>query len=560
MFVGRALTKHFVSWQLVHLCTSNEEIEILLMDVVCAPFVGAARFATHVHVGWFLCMRVRRRSHQPSSLTLRGRRVSSASVHLLCAMGSRRARGTSAGRGAGKGRAPPPTGRATVISRPDPGDRFPKFALAPYATATGSPFYLPQQLDEKRLLSLKNIAESRGPRNSEAACLRLGIALSEAAGVAEMGAEALQYHAEHKLGELGLDDLVTFVRSEAGQKYIAAAQILNKANNAVESETAVETAVDDWLGALESLMEQERAVRKLAQVSARLYLWSMDTLEQLALVKYPAAVLADVDPDHPAREVKAVNACVENPKRSTLRAALIASYTKTILGKQQATRKRSLVASSPEDAPGSEQSTDSSAPPKAHKKKDKSKKDKAKKDKKHKDKKHKKKQSKDKRDKKRKTDKQASSSDSTGATSGGGKKEKKQPTRPAVSLSSEEPPSPPAEPDYAVWGAANIRSFALTVADAVQARGKAKTDPSRLTLAALVSVLDNIPTDVLAAHGLTQALAALKTLTRLPKAEKLDDICGRLEEIVAAATPFAPAETEPVEAAPPEGAAKTAAE
>ena len=277
-------------------------------------------------------VRVRRRSHrQPSSA------FPYAPLPLPWSMSSyRRARGTSAGRGAGKGRRQPqPAAAEFAAARPDPGDRLPKFSLAPYAAATGSPFYLPQQVDEKTLLSLKRIAETCAPRNSEAACLRLGIALSEAAGVAEMGAEALQYHADKQLGNLGLDELVEFMGSEAGQTYVAAAKALNKTNNALENEEEVKAAVDGWVGSLNALLEHQKSIRKLAQVSARLYLWSMDSLEQLALLKYPAAVLEHVAVDNPALELKAVKALVENPRVSALRAALVASYTKAIFGQGQ---------------------------------------------------------------------------------------------------------------------------------------------------------------------------------------------------------------------------------
>ena len=230
-------------------------------------------------------------------------------------------------------------------------------------------------------LSLKSIAETRSPRNSEAACLRLGIALSEAAGVAEMGAEALQYHADKQLGNLGLDELVDFMASEAGQQYVAAAKALNKTNNALENEEEVKAAVDGWVGSLNALLEHQKSIRKLAQVSARLYLWSMDSLEQLALLKYPAAVLEHVAVDNPALELKAVKALVENPRVSALRAAFVASYTKAIFGQgQKKARKCNLAASSPEAAAssstGTEKSGSATSSEESRSKKKKSKKDK----------------------------------------------------------------------------------------------------------------------------------------------------------------------------------------
>ena len=95
------------------------------------------------------------------------------------------------GRGGSKG-----YGKVKTWTRPDPGDRFPKFSLAPYGMSNGPPFYL-QGLEEKKVLSLKHIAESRLPRNSEAVCLRLGLQLSESASTMEMGAETLAQLAEN---------------------------------------------------------------------------------------------------------------------------------------------------------------------------------------------------------------------------------------------------------------------------------------------------------------------------------------------------------------------------
>ena len=177
----------------------------------------------------------------------------------------------------------------------------------------------------------------------------------------------------------------------------------------------MKAAVDGWVGSLNALLEHQKSIRKLAQVSARLYLWSMDTLEQLALLKYPAAVLEHVAVDNPALELKAVKTLVENPRVSALRAALVASYTKAIFGQgQKKARKCNLAASSPEDAAssstGTEKSGSASSSEESKSKKKKSKKDKKGKKQTKKVKKDKKSKHKKEKDKKKRTKSSCSNS------------------------------------------------------------------------------------------------------------------------------------------------------
>ena len=118
-------------------------------------------------------------------------------------------------------------------ARPDPGERFPKFSLSPYATAQGSPFYLQRASKEKELLSLASIAAGRQPRNSEHTCLRLGLALSESAGTVEMGAEAMAGFLgdDPAAVKQGFQQLAEFFASSEGKDFAAAAATLNKNGN-----------------------------------------------------------------------------------------------------------------------------------------------------------------------------------------------------------------------------------------------------------------------------------------------------------------------------------------
>ena len=144
------------------------------------------------------------------------------------------------------------------MARPDPGERFPKFVLAPYATSSGAPFFLPRDIDEKALLSLQNIASTRWPKNSEAVCLRLGLALSESAGCMEMGATAL----EATFGGSAADpskfhqtfaEMTEWFSSEAGKALLSAAATLNKSNGGPKNEEAMSDAIVKWLKGFKEL-------------------------------------------------------------------------------------------------------------------------------------------------------------------------------------------------------------------------------------------------------------------------------------------------------------------
>ena len=81
--------------------------------------------------------------------------------------------------------------KQSTAKAPNPGLRLPKFLLAPYVSKDGCPFYLKGAASEHALLSLENIAASRSYHNSEWARGRLGIAVSESAGVTQMGGSDL---------------------------------------------------------------------------------------------------------------------------------------------------------------------------------------------------------------------------------------------------------------------------------------------------------------------------------------------------------------------------------
>ena len=254
-----------------------------------------------------------------------------------------RGRGFTRGRGAVREQRP--------VARPDPGERYPKFVLAPYATSSGAPFFLPRDIDEKTLLSLQNIASTRWPKNSEAVCLRLGLALSESAGCMEMGATALEATfggsaANPSKFHQTFAEMTEWFSSEAGKALLSAAATLNKSNGGPKNEEAMSDAIVKWLKGFKELKERVRSVRKIAQVSARAYLWSMDVLENLAMLSHTDTFFEKVDAENPVRDLDPVRRFLKKPSDAKLlRKAMEATYQKQVLQKGLRTEKRGLSSS-----------------------------------------------------------------------------------------------------------------------------------------------------------------------------------------------------------------------
>ena len=124
---------------------------------------------------------------------------------------------------------------------PDSSGRWPKFALAPYMTTDGAPFYL-RGMAEWDFLACSNIAESRNAGNSEWAC-RLGVAISESAGCAQEGAKLLQdcFQDEEAFKKaqkpLGLKQFLAFLEAATGQEFLQACMVLNKVNDVERSKS-----------------------------------------------------------------------------------------------------------------------------------------------------------------------------------------------------------------------------------------------------------------------------------------------------------------------------------
>ncbi|CAJ1364481.1 unnamed protein product, partial [Effrenium voratum] len=228
-------------------------------------------------------------------------------------------------------------------SRPEPAERFPKWILAPYASPKGSPFYLKGE--------------------AEVAALRLGIAVSEAAGVGE------------------LEPFIAWMEEPEGAAYVEACRHLNDKNeDATRGPASVAAAVADWVAGIAALGRgHERDIRKLAQIAARLYLFAADTLEHIAWVENPEVLAKVADKSAENAELAAVGKWLSKPSgEGHLVKAIAAVYSKEVLKGKAGGKKEKPVRmrqSSSPDASGSEELSSSSSK-KAKKSKKRAKKDK----------------------------------------------------------------------------------------------------------------------------------------------------------------------------------------
>ena len=206
------------------------------------------------------------------------------------------------------------------------------------------------------------------------AALRLGVAVSEAAGVGEMAAGLL---ADAATDEGGVDQLLgplsEWMASDHGEAYLAACKHLNKPNeDETRTPTSVAATVSDWLAGIKTLGQgHERDLRKLAQISARLYLFAADTLEHIAWVEHPDVLAKAADKNSAAAELSAVSKWLAKPDSDgTLAKAVVAVYLKEVLQGKTSGKKEKPVRlrrSSSSGADGAEAAASSSSSSKAKK-------------------------------------------------------------------------------------------------------------------------------------------------------------------------------------------------
>ena len=480
------------------------------------------------------------------------------------------------GRGGSKG-----YGKGKTWTRPDPGDRFPKFSLAPYGMSNGSPFYL-QGLEEKKVLSLKHIAESRLPRNSEAVCLRLGLQLSESASTMEMGAETLAQLAENDPSTNHwkcFADMAEYFATSKGQDTVAAAKVLNKGNGGPKDEDEMSGAIGKWLKGLDRLLQKEKSVRKMAQISARMYLWSMDTLEQLAMYQHPDVFFGHIDDNNELLAIHALEKLAKAPAVKTLRKAMEAAYNKQILSKTAVKGKDALSTSEASDRgptrgrkrkarstsescqsssakgrggrsakkPKRDEKSDASSDEKPSRRgrrpdktKTRSKDRKNRTDAARRDKQLKKKEKKERAEEKKKRHCSKTSSASEKESPKSSKKEDKW----------SEASSDGDTDAFTTWGGVPIQAFLDALGDGARAR-KERSKPNRLQLSGLLQIVNMIPVELLKPYKLDTVVTMLQKMERMPRQEKVDEIFSLLDVLAEAAASHLPEDRPEDREAPP---------
>lgn len=113
----------------------------------------------------------------------------------------------------------------------------------------------------------------------------------------EVGANFLATSGEVQWHKTGFEDFMTTFNAGLGKKYLLACEYLNQANDAARNEALTKKHLESFVQFLNTDVDKQFAVcRKVARCSARMYLASMAMMEQLALMKEPAAWAKKLSP------------------------------------------------------------------------------------------------------------------------------------------------------------------------------------------------------------------------------------------------------------------------
>ena len=120
---------------------------------------------------------------------------------------------------------------------------------------------------------------------------------------------------------------------------------MNKLNEAERDDDSVKEAVAAWLAWwTEDAAKKAKAFRKLARVAGRLYLWSVDSLEQLAFAGHPTAYAKAMQAAITEESLEAVKKWQKDPQsEGKLLKALRAAYDAQVQGKKRRKTRRGLA-------------------------------------------------------------------------------------------------------------------------------------------------------------------------------------------------------------------------
>ena len=480
---------------------------------------------------------------------------------------------------------------------------FAKAKLASYPNEDGGCLHLEKGQDEKKSFDLDSIVKSRSGGNEEL-CHRMGMGIALDAAAAACGVAVLDKHfsgewpeeVQKELRKSGLPKIKAALSTEKGKAFAAAVKVLNVGKEGQPREEDIKRAMKTFVTYVQDDPDQLRvSLARLAADTSCLYVWAMTLLKDMALLQHPKDWASKME----GKQTEVVKAWMRRPTDvEKLRKALVSELmTKVKSHKPSKGQKRKASESSnethkapspgdshPDASSGKSDASDTaesnlssseekrkkastkengssagSAEESASEKSSKKEKKDKKKDKKKENKKKATDKNKEKAKKEQKRAKKELMQKEKAAKKKEEEKKKKEeekkrreaekakPEVSEISLSSEEDPEvkETAEGPYADWPMPDRKEFGRHVQEAMESQTSAKKG-DKLTLAALVSVMDNIPDNILQFHKLADVLAKLKGMQKLPPQAKTEQILQALQAIATAADALPAKPDEPV--------------
>ena len=421
---------------------------------------------------------------------------------------------------------------------------FAKAKLASYPNEDGGCLHLEKGQDEKKFFDLGSIVKSRSGGNEEL-CRRMGMGVALDAASAACGIAVLNKHFSGEwpeevvnlLRKSGLPKIKAALSTEKGQAFASAVEVLNVGKEGQPPEEDIKRAMKTFVTYLQDDPDQLWvSLARLAADASCLYVWAMTLLKDMALLQHPKEWAKKIE----GKQTEVVKAWMRRPMDvEKLRKALVSELMTKVKSHKPSKGQKRKASDSSDSGAGVSQPDSSEGPhgsssaevesdladSKSSDSEEKAKKskDKTKKDKKEKEKEKAKQKAKKEQEKRKKAEKAAK------------KKKDEKKKAPEITLSPEEATSESEEVKevYAGWAQKERSRFAHDVAEAELAHMSEKK-AEKLTLAALVSVIDNLPAEVLKHHNLEKLLSKLKEMQKLPKKEKVQEIFGALNTIVLA--------------------------
>ncbi|CAE7312517.1 unnamed protein product [Symbiodinium sp. CCMP2456] len=408
---------------------------------------------------------------------------------------------------------------------------FAKHALAPYPNEQGNPLYS-GDVDHEEFLEPKAIVKSRNPTNCEY-LRRPGMAVSLAAAALRVGGpEAVKDKID------GHQSVAKFLKEKAD--FVKCLKVLDIGKTRKPDKKQIEKAMGTFVDTFQSLGDKERKARtSLAVSSARLYLLAMNALETADLLANPKIYARKVEKAPGQLKLDAASWMKHPGEANKLKAMLVRSL-------QQKIKKQK------KDERGDGSKPDTSDPPKGKdKKKRKSSSSRGRKSKDVKSDKKSKRDRKDRRHKKRKASSNSRKSageeaafvakekkrgkkdkkqESSGSSSGSKKRARREL---AVGLSPESDPSPSAartqeSAAFKSWAVEEIRTMMREVDEGLR---NYQNKTKRLSLDALVALLDNLSPEILELAKMTATLGHLKTMQKLPRQAAVKEILEKIQGV-----------------------------